>query len=194
MVVHCCIVKFTSFHRHGRRCYEYSFACVKRNKIDSELLTCLLKLIEYFPDYLSALSRTLLRFFGTTFVETAVCHSTENELTNYKISSSKCTDTSRRLVFKVSECKKFGSQIAKDGYFMKRMSACSALISLSFLHVSMAGRLVLDLIFCPAFLFCLYLSQQHQTRRRHSVSGHTPNTFVRHQRTGAARGKRRAKQ
>ena len=40
------------------------FACVKRNKMDSELLTCLLKFIEYFPDYLSALSRTLLRFFG----------------------------------------------------------------------------------------------------------------------------------
>ena len=32
--------------------------------MDSELLTCLLKFIEYFPDYLSALSRTLLRFFG----------------------------------------------------------------------------------------------------------------------------------
>ena len=31
-----------------------------------------LKFIEYFPDYLSALSRTLLRFFWTTFVETAV--------------------------------------------------------------------------------------------------------------------------
>ena len=40
--------------------------------MDSELLTCLLKFIEYFPDYLSALSRTLLRFFWTTFVETAV--------------------------------------------------------------------------------------------------------------------------
>ena len=38
-------------------------------KMDSELLTCLLKFIEYFPDYLSALSRTL---FWTTFVETAV--------------------------------------------------------------------------------------------------------------------------
>ena len=37
---------------------------LKRNKMDSELLTCLLKFIEYFPDYLSALSRTLLRFFG----------------------------------------------------------------------------------------------------------------------------------
>ena len=36
---------------------------------DSELL---LKFIGYFPDYLSALSRTLLRFFWTTFVETAV--------------------------------------------------------------------------------------------------------------------------
>ena len=43
--------------------------------MDSELLTCLfnLKYIEYFPDYLSALSRTLLRCFWTTFVETAVC-------------------------------------------------------------------------------------------------------------------------
>ena len=41
--------------------------------MDSELLTCLLKFIEYFPDHLSALSRTLLRFFfWTTFVETAV--------------------------------------------------------------------------------------------------------------------------
>ena len=37
--------------------------------MDSELL---LKFIEHFPDYLSALSRTLLRFFWTTFVETAV--------------------------------------------------------------------------------------------------------------------------
>ena len=61
MVVHCCIVKFTSFHRDGRPCNEYLFACVKRNKIDSELL---LKFIEYFPDCLSALSRTLLRIFG----------------------------------------------------------------------------------------------------------------------------------
>ena len=40
--------------------------------MDPELLTCLLKFIEYFPHYLSALSRTLLRFFWTTFVETAV--------------------------------------------------------------------------------------------------------------------------
>ena len=31
-----------------------------------------LKFIEYFPDDLSALSRTLLRYFWTTFVETAV--------------------------------------------------------------------------------------------------------------------------
>ena len=37
--------------------------------MDFELL---LKLIGYFPDYLSALSHTLLRFFGTTFVETVV--------------------------------------------------------------------------------------------------------------------------
>ena len=63
VVVHCCIVKFMSFQRDGRRCYEYLFACVKRNKMDSELLTCLLKFIGYFPDHLSALSRTLLRFF-----------------------------------------------------------------------------------------------------------------------------------
>ena len=72
MVVHCCIVKFTSFQRVGKPCYEYLFAFVKRNKVDSEVLTCLLKFIEYFPDNLSALSRTLLRFFWTTFVETAV--------------------------------------------------------------------------------------------------------------------------
>ena len=32
--------------------------------MNSELLTCLLKFVEYFPDYLLALSRTLLRFFG----------------------------------------------------------------------------------------------------------------------------------
>ena len=36
--------------------------------MDSELL---LKFIGHFPDYLSALSRTLLRFFCTTAVETA---------------------------------------------------------------------------------------------------------------------------
>ena len=35
------------------------FTCVERNKMDSKLLTCLLKFIEYFPDYLSALSRML---------------------------------------------------------------------------------------------------------------------------------------
>ena len=39
--------------------------------MDSELL---LKIFGYLTDYLSALSRTLLRFFVfTTFVETAVC-------------------------------------------------------------------------------------------------------------------------
>ena len=37
--------------------------------MDSELL---FKFIGYFPDYLSPLSRTLLRPFWTTFVETAV--------------------------------------------------------------------------------------------------------------------------
>ena len=36
--------------------------------MDSELL---LKFSGYFPDYLSALSRTLLHFFWKTFVETA---------------------------------------------------------------------------------------------------------------------------
>ena len=40
------------------------FACVKRNEMDSELLTCLLAFIEYFSDYLSALSRALLPFLG----------------------------------------------------------------------------------------------------------------------------------
>ena len=34
----------------------------------------LLKFIGYLPDYVSALSRRLLRFFWTTFVETAVCY------------------------------------------------------------------------------------------------------------------------
>ena len=37
--------------------------------MDSELL---MKFIGCFPDYLSALSRTLLRFVWKTFVETAV--------------------------------------------------------------------------------------------------------------------------
>ena len=32
----------SSISRDGRRCYEYLFACVKRNKMDSEFLTCLL--------------------------------------------------------------------------------------------------------------------------------------------------------
>ena len=36
------------------------------------LYSCL-KFIGYFPDYLSALSRTPLRLFWTTFVKTAVC-------------------------------------------------------------------------------------------------------------------------
>ena len=40
-------------------------ARVKRNRMDSEFLTCLFKIIiGYFPDYLSTLSRTPLRFFG----------------------------------------------------------------------------------------------------------------------------------
>ena len=51
------------------RCYEYLFACVKRNKMGSGLL---LKFIEYFPDFLSALSCMLSGFSWTTFVETAV--------------------------------------------------------------------------------------------------------------------------
>ena len=71
-LLYCCIIKFTSFQHVGRRCNEYFFACVKRNKMDFELLTCLLKFIEHFPDYHSVLSRMLLRFFWTTFVETVV--------------------------------------------------------------------------------------------------------------------------
>ena len=66
----CCIVKFTSCQRDGRWCYEYMFVCLRRNKMDSELF---LKFIENFPDYLSALSCTLIHFFWTTFAETAVC-------------------------------------------------------------------------------------------------------------------------
>ena len=62
MVVHCCIVKFTSFQHNERWCYEYLFVCVKINQMDSELL---LKFIEYFSDYLSVLLRTLLRFVGS---------------------------------------------------------------------------------------------------------------------------------
>ena len=42
--------------------------------MDSEHL---LKFIGYFPDYLSALSRTLLCFFWTTFIETAVFRNRE---------------------------------------------------------------------------------------------------------------------
>ena len=55
-----------SFQRDGRRCYEYLSACIERNKMDSELL------LKYIVYYLSVLSRTLLRLFWTTFVETAV--------------------------------------------------------------------------------------------------------------------------
>ena len=62
VVVHCCIVKFTSFQRDGRRCYEYLFACVKRNKMDSELL---LKFIVGIVAY-------ALTLFWTTIVETVV--------------------------------------------------------------------------------------------------------------------------
>ena len=64
----------------GRRCYEYLFACVKRNKMDSELL---LKFIEYFQEPMNGLLvfpslhfgiivYVLLGFSWTTFVETAV--------------------------------------------------------------------------------------------------------------------------
>ena len=49
VVVHCCIVKFTSFQRDGRRCYENFFACVKRNKMDSELLSVFIKIYWVFP-------------------------------------------------------------------------------------------------------------------------------------------------
>ena len=54
--------------------------------MDSELLTCLLKFIEYFPDDLSALSRTLLRSFWTTFVETNVYHTARLHITHGSIS------------------------------------------------------------------------------------------------------------
>ena len=49
--------------------YHLKSSLYGRNIMDSELL---LKFIGHFPGYLSALSRTLLRFFRTTFVETAV--------------------------------------------------------------------------------------------------------------------------
>ena len=39
------------------------FRVLKETKWIFELLTCLFKFIEYFPGYLSVLSRTLLRFF-----------------------------------------------------------------------------------------------------------------------------------
>ena len=71
LVVHCCIVKSRVFSAMEGGAMN-TCLCVKRNKMDPELLPFLLKFIEYFPDYLSALSRTLLRFFWTTFVETAV--------------------------------------------------------------------------------------------------------------------------
>ena len=42
--------------------------------MNSELLTCLLKFIECFPDYLSALSRTLLCFFGQPLLKQLYVH------------------------------------------------------------------------------------------------------------------------
>ena len=59
-LLHCQVHEFLA---RWKACYEYLFVCVKRNKMDSEFLTCLLKFIEYFPDYLSALSHMLVRFF-----------------------------------------------------------------------------------------------------------------------------------
>ena len=53
--------------------------------MNSELLICLLKFTECFPDYFSALSRTLLRFFWTTFVETAVYKHTYSIIHTIKI-------------------------------------------------------------------------------------------------------------
>ena len=47
--------------------------------MDSELL---LKFIGHFPDYLLALSRTLLRLVWTTFVETAVYYSSKRIVIN----------------------------------------------------------------------------------------------------------------
>ena len=51
---------------------------VLKETMDFVLLTCLLKFIEHFPDYLSVLSRLLLRSLWTTFVETAVYSVLEN--------------------------------------------------------------------------------------------------------------------
>ena len=63
MVVHCCIVNFTSFQRDGRRCNEYFFACVKINKMDSELLTCLFKIYWAFPRLLFGIVAYAFRLF-----------------------------------------------------------------------------------------------------------------------------------
>ena len=57
----------------------------ERNKMNSELS---LKFIVYFPDYLSALSRTLLRFSWTTFVETAVKTGTRRITSQDELSSA----------------------------------------------------------------------------------------------------------
>ena len=70
MVVHYCIVKFTSFQRDGRRCYEYM---EKMEKMDSEVLTCLSKFIEYSPRLPFGIVAYAFTLFWTTYVETAVC-------------------------------------------------------------------------------------------------------------------------
>ena len=62
--MYCCIVKFTSFQRDGRRCYEYLFVCVKTNKMDSELLICLLKFIEFSQNTFRHCRVRFYAFFG----------------------------------------------------------------------------------------------------------------------------------
>ena len=45
VALHCCqFHEFSARWKAVLRCYEYLFACVKRSKMDSELLTCLFKI------------------------------------------------------------------------------------------------------------------------------------------------------
>ena len=79
------------------------FAYVERNKMYFELLTCLLKFTEYSPDYLSALSGTLLRFFGQPLSKqlytlynslniphSFVCYGSEHHLIGYNEMTYTC--------------------------------------------------------------------------------------------------------
>ena len=66
--------------------------------MDFEFLTCLLKFIKHFPDHLSVLSRMLLCFSWTTFVETAVYlkviadYVMKDEVRKDKVARSKSTN------------------------------------------------------------------------------------------------------